>query len=166
MIFLGIDFSWLVLTLKIVGFLLSLAFSTGIVFSLFGIRITREKKREKRENHFNIATDKLTQVEKRWVDIKSHFQSKNPTDWRMAIIDADTMLESLINSLGYIAPTLGEKLKLINSLNFPSIDAAWRVHKLRNTLAHQGTNYNLSEREAYQAFKTYEQIFYENGYLS
>ncbi len=168
MIFLGIDFSWLVITLKVLGSILSVASIVGIVISFFGILDTNKKKKEKRENYFvkQNNNDYISENDMRWIDIRNNFQSNDPTNWRMAIIDADSMLEDLITSIGYDATTFGDKLKMINRIDFPLIDSVWYVHKLRNNLAHQGSSYHLSERDAYQAFKIYEQIFYENNYIS
>lgn len=170
MIFLGYDISGIVLFFKILGFVLSLAFTVGIVLSLLGMKNLSLKKKQKRDNYFNntIHSNNMSKsIEmKRWENIKAHFQSKNPTDWRMAIIDADAMLEDAIEFIGYHGASFGEKLKSMNPANVPFLNDAWYVHKLRNNLAHQGSRYQLSEREAFQAHKIYENIFYSTGYIS
>ena len=171
MIFLGYDMSGIVLFLKILGFVLSVGFAVGLVLSILGQRDLFIKKKNRRENYFNdTLNNSQSSMEsremKRWQNIKAHFQSKNPTDWRMAIIDADAMLEDIIESMGYRGASFGEKLKSMNPRNVPFLNDAWHVHKLRNILAHQGSRYNLSEREAYQAHKIYENIFYSTGYIS
>lgn len=167
MIFLGTDISGIILFLKILGFLLSLSFMIGIVISWLGGKKISAVEGIKKANHFNLYQDKQeTSEQKRWESIQLHFQSQNPAEWRMAIIDADAMLEDAITKMGYNGSSFGEKLKSMNKSHFPHLDAAWYVHKVRNNLAHQGTQYHLSDREAYQVFKTYEQIFYEIGYIA
>ncbi len=167
MIFLGYDISNIVLGLKVLGFVISLAFFVGIILSILGEKKLAHKYRKRRKNYFNRVPEKKENKEnKRWQNIKAHFQSSNPTDWRMAIIDADAMLEDVIESMGYHGASFGEKLKSINPRNVPFLNDAWYVHKLRNNLAHQGSTYHLSEREVFQAHKIYENIFYSTGYIS
>ena len=166
MYFFGYDISGIVLVLKIIGFLLSVGFSVGIVIYLLKKVKISEKKKHRFENHFVVPERKETHESKRWENIKAHFQSSNPAEWRMAIIDADSMLEDIITELGYTGETMGEKLKSISVHDFPLLDEAWTVHKLRNMIAHQGSHYHLSEREVFQTFKMYEQIFYRTQYLS
>ena len=166
MYFLGYDISGIVFTLKVIGFLFSVGFSVGIVVYLLGKLKLHQKKRDRFENHFITPVSEKTYEEKRWENIKAHFQSSNPAQWRMAIIDADSLLEEIITDLGYTGESFGEKLKSMNYDTFPLLDEAWTVHKLRNTIAHQGSHYHLSEREVFQTFKLYEQIFYKTGYIS
>ena len=166
MIFLGFDISNIIFILKIIGFILTLGFAVGLVLALLGQYNVSEREKRKREEFFDVTYDDHPQEQTRWTDIQAHFQSQNSTDWRMAIIDADSMLEDLITGMGYQGTNFGEKLKSMSHANFPSLDAAWHVHKLRNTLAHQGSSYHLTDRESYQAFKIYEQIFHDTGYIS
>lgn len=165
--FLGFDISGIILILKIIGSVLSVVFLVGIIISGLSFLNVSDIKKKRRLNHFNRNEVKEESPrEKRWNSIKAHFQSQNPAEWRMAIIDADSMLEDLITSMGYSGDTFGEKLKSIRHENVPFLESAWHVHKLRNTLAHQGTGYYLSDREAYQAYKIYDHIFYTTGYLA
>ena len=162
----GFDISGIVIALKILGFLLSVAFAVGIVLSLLAKLKLAEEEDEKYNNHFIKQKPNQNKENIRWNMIVGHFQSKNSAEWRAAIIDADTMLEDIITQLGYSGATFGEKLKSIRPTDFPYINEAWEVHKLRNIIAHQGTGYHLNEREAYRAYKIYEEIFYSSGYLS
>ena len=162
----GFDISGIVLGLKILGFLISLASAVGIVLALLGkVKIAQQSK-DRFDAHFIVPEVKASYENDRWEMIKKHFQSTNVAEWRTAIIDADTMLEDLITSLGYTGENFGEKLKSMNHNNFPLLNEAWTVHKLRNVIAHQGSSYVLREREVFQTFKTYEHIFYEMGYIS
>ncbi len=164
--FLGFDISGIITFLKILGSTLSLIFFVGIVISILEKRKIILNDKSKRAESFNINHPKETKEQERWNFIKSQFQSKNPMEWRIAIIDADAMLEDLITELGYVGDGFAEKLKSMSIEDFQYIDAAWRVHKLRNILVHQGTSYHLSDREAYQTFQVYDQIFNDTGYIA
>ena len=101
----------------------------------------------------------------RWETIVRHFASPNPNDWRAAIIDADNMLEELITSLGYSGETFGEKLKGINLHDFPTLNSAWEAHKVRNLVAHEGINYNLTERQKDITRRHFETVFRDAGVI-
>src|SRR3989338_3897983 len=47
----------------------------------------------------------------RWEKILKYFDSDNPSDWKLAILEADTLLDELVTRTGYQGDNLGEKLK-------------------------------------------------------
>ena len=57
--------------------------------------------------------------------------------------------------------TIGEKMKAIEKSDFLSIDLAWEAHKIRNSIAHIGSNFELNEREAKRAIALFETVFRE-----
>ncbi len=166
----GIDISNILLIIKIVSFLVSLVLAAGIVISWLGVQDVRAENRKKEYEHFNIYDDAEVSQDsvnqQKWDAIVRLFQSSNQNDWRLAIIDADTLLEDMITGLGYQGESFGEKLKSIQPEYFPYLNEAWHVHKLRNKLAHEGASFNISQREAYQAYRIYDDLFRATGYLS
>lgn len=152
---------------KTISFIAILGFTIAFVVIWFRLLKIRAKENEKWENHFKRESSVVQSPEKeRWDRIVQHFQSQNQAEWRVAILDADSLLETMIDALGYYGETFGEKLKSMNKGDHPWLQAAWDVHSLRNRLAHEGSNFHLDQREAYHAFKTYEYIFHANNFLS
>jgi len=170
-----IDFFGNIIGLEIInffqglGFSLSILFIIGIFLGLFGLYSVSSDVDDSFDKHF--FTQKHTQTsvslnQQRWQSIKQLFSSPDPISWRMAIIDADAMLEEMISDMGYRGDTFGEKLKDMHRDNIPWLQAAWDVHLLRNKLAHEGSRYPLNERESYRAYKIYENILSGSGYLA
>ena len=93
-----------------------------------------------------------------WKEIIDRLDSFNEADWRFAIIKADTMLEEIIDRMGYHGETLGEKLKMIEESDFTTLSQAWEAHKVRNKIAHEG-DFVLSKREARRVVELYRQVF-------
>ena len=85
--------------------------------------------------------------------------------WRAAIIDADTMLEELVTGLGYTGDTFGEKLSSIRVNDFPTLQSAWEGHKMRNILAHEGSGFNLTERQKEITRRHFEAVFRDMGVI-
>ncbi len=112
-----------------------------------GVKYDKEKKNDK------------------WEKILEHIASENPNDWRLAIIEADIILDEMVKSMGYQGESLGERLKRVEQSDFNSIEAAWEAHKVRNRIAHSGSDFVLTQREARRIISLYEQVFREFEYL-
>ncbi|HXK37638.1 MAG TPA: hypothetical protein VJ579_01065 [Candidatus Paceibacterota bacterium] len=100
----------------------------------------------------------------KWERIEKLAASMNASDWRIAILEADSILDDIIKKMGYPGETMGERMEAIPESAFPYLQEAWRVHKLRNVLAHEG-DYDLQKGEMEDAIDAYHLIFKEAGYL-
>lgn len=101
----------------------------------------------------------------RWSKTLNYLFSQHSSDWKLAIIEADSMLESLLEQLGFRGASLGDRLKLANQDNFPNLTIAWDVHTIRNRIAHEGLAFELSQHEAKRVIALYERIFHDYGYI-
>jgi hypothetical protein len=101
----------------------------------------------------------------RWGKTLDYLFSQHGSDWKLAIIEADSMLEDLLDQMGFKGENLGEKLKSANQDNFPQLSTAWEVHTVRNKIAHEGLAFELSQHEAKRIIALYEQIFHAYGFI-
>ncbi len=101
----------------------------------------------------------------RWKKVLDYLFSINENDWKLAIIEADSMLFDLLTQLGLKGENMGDKLKEANEKSFRSLSSAWEVHNIRNKIAHEGSSFSLSLHEAKRVIALYEQIFQEFGYI-
>lgn len=102
---------------------------------------------------------------RRWANIQSLIQSYNMNDWKQAIIEADTILDEMLDKMGYKGQSIGDKLKQIEPSDFLTLNQAWEAHKVRNRIAHSGTNFTLSKNEAERIIGLYREIFQEFFYI-
>lgn len=112
-----------------------------------------------------IAPSQLSVVQKRWERIQAQIASPEENDWRLAILEADIMLDEVLESRGFTGESLGEKLKSAGTSGFRSIEQAWDAHRARNHIAHRGTSHDLSQHEAKRVISEYHQVFSEFGVL-
>jgi|GEM_PF-587347 hypothetical protein len=101
----------------------------------------------------------------RWQHILSYAASEDQELWRLAIIDADVMMDEMLKTMGYSQDSLGEKLRSAEVPDFRTLDQAWEAHKLRNTIAHEGTSYDLTRSEVDIAINNYRQVFNEFSFI-
>ena len=71
-------------------------------------------------------------VQESWANIEKMLAESKESQ---AIIDADKLLNFVLEQKGIPGENLGERLKNGKSL-FKDINAAWRAHKVRNQIAH------------------------------
>ncbi len=143
------------------------------------IRIFEIRKKEHEHLHHEIAEFAHKQKQKTeivaaeknisrndvWVKVLKNLDSTNEADWRVAIIDADKMLDTLTDQLGLYGETLGERLKSADRDRFKSLNEAWEAHNVRNKIAHDGSAFVLTKREADRVVALYEKVFNEFGYI-
>ena len=101
----------------------------------------------------------------RWEKIVAYSNSKSDSDWRLAIMEADIMLEELLKKSGYPGGSVGEMLKAVDRNEFSTIDSAWEAHKARNSIAHSGGDFQLNERETKRIISLFKEVFVEFGVI-
>lgn len=101
----------------------------------------------------------------RWEVIQAHASERNPESWRVAIIEADILLDETLRNAGYVGQTLGEMLKSANPSSFTTIQDAWEAHKVRNEIAHVGSDFVLTERVTKETLVRFERVFREFGVI-
>lgn len=142
-----------------------------ILFLLFVIihsYLEWKKLQEKSDKHLESLIpqeDPEEKENKRWKHVVELVSSNNPNDWRMAILEADSMLEDLTLALNLPGDTLGERLKSVEPSDFLTIQNAWEAHKVRNQIAHQGSEFNLDHRLALSTIKNFEVVFQEFKFI-
>ena len=101
----------------------------------------------------------------RWQRVVAHISSDNASDWRLAILECDIILDELLDKLGYIGGTIGDKLKNATTAEFRTLNNAWEAHKIRNAIAHEGQDFTLTQREARRIVSLYETVFREFDFI-
>lgn len=101
----------------------------------------------------------------KWMRVLKHLASENQSDWRLAILECDIILEEMVEVMGYRGDNLGEKLKQVERSDFNTIDEAWEAHKIRNAIAHEGADFLLSHHEAKRVVGLYQKVFEEFKFI-
>jgi hypothetical protein len=104
-------------------------------------------------------------VNERWQKVIININSTNQSDWKLAILECDIMLGEILEKMGYVQESISEKLKSIEPSDFTNIENAWEAHKIRNMIAHEGSDFLINEREAKRVIGLYESVFREFEYI-
>lgn len=114
------------------------------------------------EEAYELAKGGITKSD-RLQDLQSHTDSNNPNDWKLAIIEADIILDEVLKQQGYAGTSLGERLRGILPSSLASLDDAWQAHKVRNQIAHASVDFVLTQKLARETIMQYERVFRELG---
>ncbi|MEZ0208732.1 MAG: hypothetical protein ACAH17_00955 [Candidatus Paceibacterota bacterium] len=94
----------------------------------------------------------------RFAIIQGYMSSDSEALWRIGILEAENMLEQVLREKGYVGDQVSDMLK---TASFKTVQLAWDAHGVRNRIAHQGSDFQLTEREAKRTFMLYESVFRE-----
>lgn len=153
---------------SLLAFALSGLFIYGIIYSYIKMSEYGEIEEEllhEQETMWKELHDGSVENE-RWHSVQQHLASDNPNDWKLAIIEADVLLERMLDKAGYAGATIGEKLKSASSRSFSTLEDAWQAHRVRNQIAHGGTDFILTQRMAKDTLILYERVFKEFSFVS
>lgn len=141
-------------------------FKTGELHSHHGHGATHSGGHESSsQNNGGVPVYKGVKANARWEKIEARLNSMNDSDWRLAIIDCDIILGEMLIKMGYQGETIAEKLKKVEQSDFTTIQSAWEAHKIRNQIAHAGSDFKLSYRDAKRAIELYKKVFEEFYYI-
>lgn len=168
--------------LHAIGNVLYIILSVVTIFFIFmisysAVRMFEIRKKEREHLEHELAEYAHHQAERaaaasegsthnpRWEQVLAYLHSANSSDWKLAIIEADSMLDDLMDTLGFKGENLGDKLTGADRDKFPDLTAAWEAHTVRNKIAHEGSAFSLSEHEARRLVSAYQDMFRRFGYI-
>ena len=149
----------------IVSSSLSILFIGIIIFSL--VRLFEIQIEEKHHIDHEVAEAllKMQELEKkknpRWHYIQTLIEGESESDWRVAIIEADTLLEEALRERGFTGETTSELLESAAESGYQSMQNAWDAHLVRNQSAHEGSDFPLSQTEGRRVIRMYQNFFEE-----
>jgi hypothetical protein len=92
-------------------------------------------------------------VQSRWSVIQS-LMTQGGNGLRQAVMEADKLLDYVLQGKGYHGNTMGERMRSANR-EFSRRNDVWAAHKLRNALAHE-VGFDLVPSQVKQAISAFE----------
>jgi hypothetical protein len=92
-------------------------------------------------------------IAKRWAEIEA-VAEQGLMGAKMAVVEADKLLDGALKSMMMPGETLGERLR-VAGYKYPELRHVWFAHKLRNQLVHE-TTFELTPSQAKAAIHEYK----------
>jgi len=96
----------------------------------------------------------------KWNEIQSKFAEGRPDSLKIAVIQGDALVDSILRGAGLEGEHMADRLDNIEPGEFQSFEDVWRSHKIRNQVVHE-ENYQLTSALAEKALKGYENFLKE-----
>ncbi|MFH1551853.1 MAG: hypothetical protein ABIC36_03180 [bacterium] len=146
----------IIILIKIFSFIISLALLIAIIYLIIKLRKSIKATLEMALESTSIASNlPKKEMDKKWESILEKLETKDENAYKMAVIEADNMVDNMLKATGYQGEDMGERLKQITSAQLANINELWEAHKVRNRLAHE-TDFHLSHGQAKRAIEIYQ----------
>jgi DNA polymerase III delta prime subunit len=141
--------------LKIVSVALSIFLLFAVVVLIIKLRKGIEKSVEMAAESMFFPDSFKEKMSKDWQSVLDKLKVEDENSYKLAIIEADKILDDILKRIGYQGEDMGERLKQINRDQMGNIDEVWQAHKLRNQIVHQ-PNFRLNRGQTKRAIEAYQ----------
>jgi len=144
----------LLLTLKIIAAVFSAAFLAVIIILIHRTSWLKIRYVLDAIEFFTARPYGTKKIEKVWAKISARLEGHSDSEYKLAIIEADSLLNEILERINYKGETLGERLQKLTADTLPSIEEVWEAHKIRNNIVHD-PDYKVTLDEAKKAITIY-----------
>ena len=99
---------------------------------------------------------------KQWATISTRMHEDTPDHFRLAIIEADALVDEFLRYVGYEGEHMADRLSKLKKTHIKSLDNVWNAHRLRNSIVHT-PGVSVSAKDAERAIASYESFLKEMG---
>ncbi|MBU4348659.1 hypothetical protein KJ671_04130 [Patescibacteria group bacterium] len=101
---------------------------------------------------------------KGWEQIRKRILSSDQQDWKIAILEADKILDEILKMSGYIGSDLDNRLELVRKENLAVLEEIKNAHNLARQII-KDPSMELKKENAIVALKSYKKAFIELNLL-
>ena len=148
-------FSGWLLVLKIIFIILGLIFFGYIIFALVKTSWLKRMIIWDLQEFLTYRPFGVRRIVKEWRKIKAKLETGLESEYKLAVIKADAMLDNILMRMGFGGVTLGERLTKLTVVSLPNIEEVRQAHRIRNNIIHD-PDYRLSLDEARRVVAIYE----------
>lgn len=95
-------------------------------------------------------------LKRQWGSIQKRLQSGNVAQYKLAIIEADSIAEEMLGGIGYKGANMTEKLEQVGTAHLDDhLEALKNAHEIRNRIVHE-TDFEMDQRLAIAIVGVYE----------
>lgn len=101
---------------------------------------------------------------KGWEQIRKRIISPAQQDWKLAVLEADKILNEILKMAGYLGRDLGKKLDILTKENLSNLDEIKKAHLLSDKIM-RDPGMELKKEDAVIALKSFKKAFIELNLL-
>ncbi|GIW65243.1 MAG: hypothetical protein KatS3mg093_222 [Candidatus Parcubacteria bacterium] len=150
--------------IKWIFIILDLILLFGFIFSFYKALEFRPRIQIKPKARQKAVSLRKEIYREKWFDITTKFEINTPSARKMALIEADNLINEILKEIGIKGKTMADRLSKIHPESLESLKNLWEAHHIRNDLVHS-PDFELSESEAKKVLGYYEKFLKEIGVI-
>ena len=143
------------LVLKVIFLIFTSFFLGFVIWALIKTTWLKRAFLQDLKEFFTYRPYGLKKFVKEWKKTKERLDTGLESEAKLALIEADALLDETLKRLGYPGESLGERLEKLTVDILPNLEEVRKIHKIRNNIIHDPT-YKLNLEEAKKALVIYE----------
>ncbi|MCR4328590.1 MAG: hypothetical protein NUV53_03685 [Patescibacteria group bacterium] len=163
----GLDFfgthefwMWFYSILNFIFLAIDIALFVGFIYALIHAWKYRPKFRLSKKTNAGAMALRMVVFKERWEEVLKRMAIQTSDSMRLAILEADALVDSILKELGFEGDHMADRLAKITPESLLCIDRLWRAHRLRNELVHT-PDYTIETEKAQQTIEDYESFMKE-----
>lgn len=148
----------ILLPFKIAFLVISSFFLGFIIFALLKTMWLKFAFLENLVEFFTYRPYGIRKITKQWAKTLTRLEAGSESEYKLAIIEVDRMLDDVLKRMGYPGANLEERLSQLTSATLSNIDQIRGAHQIRNNII-RDPDYRLDLNEAKRILEIYEQAF-------
>jgi hypothetical protein len=140
--------------------IISLCFFGGVVYFLLKTQWLRRIFLTDFFEFLSFKPYEMRAIGKKWAKITKRLKKAKEAELKLAVIEADDLLNEVLEKMGHAGETLSEKLKLLDKSILSNLEEILQVHQIRSHIAHDPT-YELTLDSAKKILEVYKKALLE-----
>ena len=144
------------LIVKIIFVIVSLSFIGGIIYFLLKTEWLKRLVSKDIVEFLSFKPYEMRIVSKNWEKILKRLEKGMESEIKLAVIEADDLLNDVLERMGYTGNNLGERLKQLDEATLPNIHEVLDIRRIKGNIVHDPT-YRLNLEQTRMILYVYKQ---------
>jgi len=155
----------LLMILRFIFFLISIILIGISIYIIFHTEWVKYRYSQNLIEFINFKTYEIGKLVKERKAIMKRIDTGIESEYKLAIIEADVMIEEILKRMGRTESTIEEKLNNLSVIDIPNLEELKEARKIRNNVVHD-PDYELSQEKTKEILLVYEKTFKDLKILS
>lgn len=102
---------------------------------------------------------------KKWAAIERRLESGNPSEYKVAIIEADSLVNDIVKELGYEGDDMAKRLDRMALLQPEDAETLRSAHQIRNRIVFE-QDFSVDRTQANEVLETFKEFLKKLEYFS
>lgn len=96
-------------------------------------------------------------MQKKWAKIKDKLASGNVSQYKVAILEADVVIDKVLSDMGFGGKNVSERLEKIKPIQLYNYEEIKKAHLVRNRIIHEA-DFEIDKKQAEEVLEIFESL--------